>query len=262
MRTLRTPGCSYSKDKGLELYAPRSWKEMTQDQLWYVFFLLSRFQTLEEVKTYMFLRFTGIEVVRKNPGGALCYLKNEGKRRKNYFELKTWQIQSLIHQFDYIDTYESMGVRLERIQGFHAVDVKLRDVAFIDYLNMERHYQMFLTTREPIHLDRLAGLLYRTEDGNAAALSLDETERTALFFWFNYIKDLFGKMFPHFFRPAHGETVGNNFLQMANAQIRALTDGDVTKEKLVEQTPCLRALTELNEKARETADFNRKYGGN
>lgn len=255
MRILKTPGCSYSRDKGLTLHAPQSWRELTQDQLWYVFFLLSHFHELEEVKTYMFLRFTGIRVVRQTASGAWCRL---GKSKA--FHLAVWQIQSLIHQFNYIDTYENMGVRLEHIRGFHAVDVILKDVTFIDWLNMERMYQQYLKTKDCKHIDTLAGLLYRDDAGKASSTTLDEVERTSVFYWFGYVKTVFGRMFRHLFKPATEAGQEISFLELANAQLRALTDGDVTKEKQVEQTACLRALTELNEKAREADEFNKKYG--
>lgn len=258
MRILRTPGCSYSKDKGLVLKAPRSWRELTQDQLWYVFFLLTNFNSLDEVKTMMFLRFCGLKTVRQTATGAWCRLQGEGKRTA--FHLESWQIESLIGQFDYIDTYEDMGVRLESVRGFHAVDVMLRNIPFIDWLNMERLYQQYLKTQDPQRLDDLARLLYRDGEGNQATFTPDDTERTATFAWFSYIKSLYARMFPHFFKPAAGsQTKEPGYLQMANAQIRALTDGDVTKEAQVQQTDCLRALTELNEKAREAEEFRKKY---
>ena len=47
-----------------------------------------------------------------------------------------------------------------------------------------------------------------------------------------------------------------------NAEIRALTGGDITKENQVLSMDCWRALTELNEKARETQEYNEKYGHN
>ena len=252
--------CIRDRDRGLDLHAPRSWKELTQDQLWYVFFLLSRFPTPEEVKTYMFLRFTGIQVVMKVAGGARCYIRNDGKGKKHYFDIQTWQIQSLMHQFDFIDSCESMGVRLDCIQGFHAVDVILKNVAFIDYINMEQYYQKFLQTKEGKYLDQLVCVMYRDEEGNAATMQPDDVERLATFYWFGYIKSFFGKLFPHFFKPAAEVQAGNvSFLQIANAQLRALTDGDITKEEQVKHTDCLRALTELNEKAREAEEFKKRY---
>lgn len=259
MVNLITPGNVVTGNE-VNLKAPRSWRELSQGQLRYVFFLLSHLHTLEEVKTYMLLRFTGITVVRKTAQGAYCHIRNNGKGKRHYFELKTWQIQSLIHQFDYIDSYEDMGVRLERIRGFRAVDVILKDVAFINYLNMERLYQLFLSTKERSHIEKLANLLYRDKKGNPAKIKLSDAEEVAVLYWFGYVKAFFGKMFPHFFKPATGNEQGRvNFLKIANAQLRVLTDGDVTKENIVEQIPCLRALTELNEKACEAEEFKRKY---
>ena len=45
-----------------------------------------------------------------------------------------------------------------------------------------------------------------------------------------------------------------------NAQIRALTKGDITKESQVLALDTWRALTELDALAREYQEFNSKYG--
>ena len=42
------------------------------------------------------------------------------------------------------------------------------------------------------------------------------------------------------------------------AQVRALTDGDITKQQAVFETDCWAALTELDEKAREAEEFKQK----
>ena len=47
--------------------------------------------------------------------------------------------------------------------------------------------------------------------------------------------------------------------ESVNAQIRALTKGDVTKEKDVLALDTWRALTELDALAKEYEEFNRKY---
>ena len=72
------------------------------------------------------------------------------------------------------------------------------------------------------------------------------------------------KYFPFLLKPA-GEGESSEIPDMRavmNAQIRALTGGDITKEKEVMSMDCWRALTELNEKAREQQEFNQKYGRN
>ena len=68
--------------------------------------------------------------------------------------------------------------------------------------------------------------------------------------------------FPHFFRKresADGEPPTEvHFIDLYNAQMRALTGGDVTKEKTVLALDCWRALTELEAKAREAEELERK----
>ena len=152
-------------------------------------------------------------------------------------------------------------VWLERVCGCHAVDVKLTDLTFIDYLNAEACYQGFLRTRNPDRLRELGRILYRDGEDNAPKrFEPDMVERLGCFCWFTYAKAEFARQFPHFFKPVPNGGGEADFLKLVNAQIRALTGGDVTKEKEIEQIPCWRALTELNEKAREAEEFNAKYG--
>lgn len=45
---------------------------------------------------------------------------------------------------------------------------------------------------------------------------------------------------------------------VTDAQLRLLTDGDVTKEDAVRRVDCKRALTELNAKAKEAREMQAK----
>lgn len=55
------------------------------------------------------------------------------------------------------------------------------------------------------------------------------------------------------------KNIGEQVTEAMNAQIRALTKGDITKEKEVLAMDCWRALTELNAQAKEYEELNRKY---
>lgn len=79
------------------------------------------------------------------------------------------------------------------------------------------------------------------------------------------LKDLFARQFPEFFQPAGSASDGNllgttpsSVEASMNAQIRALTKGDVTKEAEVLALDTWRALTELNAQAREYKELNAK----
>ena len=242
----------------MQLWAPQSWKELSQEQLRMVFRLMWTEDDRVAIKTKMFFLLSGLEVEQKIPGGVRCRVQ-QGMGTQ-YVNVMAWQGEQLMHQFDYVDSYEDMGVRLEKVDGLEAVDVDMHGVSFGDWLQIDKHYQAFLHSHEPEMLCGMARFLYRDSEGGIAGhVRLDEAEMACCLFWVGYVKTKFARMFRHFFAPAQGG--GNvNFVESMNAQIRALTDGDVTKEQMVFDTDCWRALTELNEKAREAEEFKRKYG--
>lgn len=260
IKILRTKRPLFSDDKKtVNFFGPRCWQELNQDQLRYVLFLLSTYSDHVVVKTYMFIRFSGIHVISRDKFGWKCFVRVLGKRK--FITLQPWQIESLISQFNYIDNYEMRDVRLEKINGLRAVDPELHGFRFADYLNAEKYYQAYNINKNDRFLKQLALILYRKRNGSMARkIKMDRAELLGVFLWYSYVKYRFSKAFPHFFKKIPIESAGSyDFIQSMNAQIRALTEGDVTKEDLIFNTDCWRALTELDQKAREAEEFNAKY---
>lgn len=253
----------------VNLHAPTSWAQLSQSQLRYVFWLLATFADATVVKTYMFVRFTGIDILRRSRFGWKCACKPDGHRRRRVFFLHTWQIGSFLKQLSWVDSTETMDNRLDVVCGLHAVHPLLQEdadtkriVPFGDYLCMEQQYQLFHATRDERHIDKLASFLYRRPDfSRPDSMTLSPAERLATLAWFAHIKFVMAHAFPHLFRKADGDADISplSILQSVNTQLRALTDGDITKERAVRQTDCWRALTELDAKAREAEDFRRKF---
>ncbi len=272
LSTLSADPALLTPDGHLQLFCPRSWSEMSQEQLRYALHTIGcGMYSPTEVRILLLLRFTGIGVGKRTPYGWACTVpavnaraKNPRIRRHNFY-LQAWQVQDFISQLEYVDSYEAFDVRLESIGGFKAVDALLRDVPFGDYLHMEKHYQGYLQTKEMKHAIGLARFLYPypIEDGDNAQTpleSIDDAELTNCVMWFSYVKKYFSRLFTHFFKPvANVSAKSANWLNQMNAQIRALTDGDITKEDAVRAKQCYRALTELDAKAREAEEFRRKY---
>lgn len=255
----KTVPSTLSADGVLHLTCPRSWKEMTEEQLRYALHVIGcGLYSSVEGRTLMLLRFCSIEVTRKTPYGWACSLpicSSDGKKqRRHHFFLQSWQVQDMIKQLEFVDSYEAFDVRLESIQGFKAVDPLLHRVMFQDYLNMEKYYQGYLATKEQRYAIGLAKLLY---PGGVKAI--DDAELTNCVMWFSYVKKQFSKSFRHFFKPAPDGGKSVDWVEQMNAQIRALTDGDITKESAVLEKDCWRALTELDAKAREAEEFRKKY---
>lgn len=252
----KTAHSTLSADGVLRLTCPRSWAEMTQEQLRYAFHVIgSGLYSSVEGRTLMLLRFTGIKVEHKVLDGWACTVdvtNDKGKRLSHLFVLKSWQVQDMIGQLGYVDSYETMSVRLESIQGHKAVDAMLHGVRFHDYLQMEKYYQGYLQTQEKEYATGLARHLY------PGAEEADVAEVTCCVMWYSYVKKQLAKFFPHFFRPA-AQGKAADWLEQMNAQIRALTDGDITKEQAVFDKDCWRALTELDAKSREAEELRKKY---
>lgn len=253
---------SISSDKVLHLHCPSRWGELSQEQLRYTLEMIGcGLYSDVEVRTYMLFRFCGIEVLKKRPSAVSCRVRLENGKW-HFFDMQEWQIQDMIGQLAFIGKPEEMDVRLEGIQTFRAVDRLLHGVSFMDYMNLELCYQGWLHNKSNERVEAMARILYRDEKGHMPEkLDLDQAELTGTLFWFYHIKREFARYFPHFFKPVNGES-GDKYdhLEAFNAQMRALTEGDVTKERKIQRTDCWRCLTELDAKAREAEEFKKKYG--
>ena len=269
LRTLRTHRPTFSADGSIDLYAPTSWQKMTQTQLRYVLMLLSMFDNLATVKTYMLIRLSGIHIegytVRTShdePQSYRCWFRPAWWKPRRWFTLQVWQVQSFIRQFDFIDPFDGMDVRLERIHGCRAVDDILDHYPFGDYLLAEQYYQLAVSSGKPEMIEKLATFLYVKRNGkHPKRLSLSPAEQMGTLRWFAHIKAHFAERWPYFFRRVDTdiEEMDIDLMGAMDAQIRALTEGDITKEETIKALPCWRALTELNEKAREAKEFHEKY---
>ena len=251
-----------NKDRRLSLTIPKGWDELTQRQLRYVLTLIMLFPP-EEVKAYMIIQLSGMKILKRTADGWLFSIRERWWKRRRICLISAEEIASLLHLCDFIDSYDNLNTRLVSVDGCRAVDKCLHGVSFGDYLNMENLYQGYLMTKKREKLTRMAKYLYRTYDNKAPEdIECSEVEAFGVFVWYTYIKSVLARFFPHFFTRINtspsGEAEPVDMLAQMNIQIRALTDGDVTKEEMILNQDCWRALTELDAKAHEAAEFNKK----
>lgn len=247
-----------SKRIRVNLIVPRSWEELSQEQLKYYFFVLTMCRSAAEVKTYCLCRWSGLEVLYPYGEGFMC------RHEQREFVLQPLQVAAAIQSLDWTDTLPTSPVRLERIGRYRALPADFQEVPFETFIICDNLYQGYLSAKDDQLLDDLARVLYQS-----AKVRPDAAERIGVFYWFASLKEMFARQFKHFFQPLSAHDDGNMFNQgksqyeiiyhAVNAQIRALTKGDVTKEKEVLAIDTWRALTELDALAKEYEEFNRKY---
>ena len=252
-RTRLTTRATSSADH-IDLAAPTTWEELNDDQLRYVLTMMVEGVDVETLAILCFIRFTGIFVRRRTREGYVCELG------KSVFFLRAWQIAEFAGQFDFLRHPERCRRRLEAIGGGKAPDVDLHGVEFRVYLTAENLYQAVavaaqggeLQEEQKSALDELIRITYDVPSG-----SFSDVERLSVFLWWTYVKTNFREMFPRLFRPGNPNGEYDPMAAM-NAQIRALTDGDITKEETVFTSDVWRALTELEAKMRDYDTINSK----
>ncbi len=239
----------------LNLSLPTSWAELSDKQLRYVYFLLAGEYTAAEIHALCLTRWGALAVKGSNAEAGTIEVQHHGKR----YTLLLSQIADAAATLSWLDSFPAVPVRLSAIAGHQALPADFAGVTLETLLSCDNYYQGFLLTRKEDLLDELARLLY-----DAPNLAPDPAERVSVFYWFTALKAHLARLFPHFLQAAGSDTLGSalsprRVQEAMNAQIRALTKGDITKEQQVLAMDCYRALTELDAQAKEYQELKAKF---
>jgi hypothetical protein len=238
----------------INFIVPQGWHELSDKQLRYVYQLLANDFATDEIKTLCLLQWSGTKVIgRQNSGSYLL------KRGKIIFEVTPLTLAELLPYLDWLATFPTAPVRLSKINRQHALPADFSEVPFETFIICDNLYQGYMQTHDDELLDQLGSTLYGKD------ITFKPYERINIFYWFASLKDSFARKYSDFFQPIDaandGNLLGNPSLNVEaamNAQIRALTKGDVTKESEVLALDTHRALTELNAQALEYKQLNEK----
>ena len=262
----------------IDLKLPTKWEDLSDKHLRYVFALLAQGYTATEVKAYCLHRWAGLKVLHRYGNVWAC--KHDGLQ----FILAAGQVERATHALDWLDSVPTLPVRLAKIGSHRAIDAQFQGVPFETFIVCDNLYQGYLATKQDELLEQMACHLYSrkiSDEGvvisdphqNHSSLisHLSSADKVGIFYWFASLKTFFAKVFKHFFQPIDNASVdnGNMFEQQqsqfemlqnaVNAQIRALTKGDITKKQQVLSLDTWRALTELDAQAREYVEISRKF---
>jgi len=239
----------------IDFIVPQGWHELSDKQLRYVYQLLAQNFTSDEVKTLCLLHWTGTKVIGKQNGDG--YLLRKGKI---LFEITPLTIAELLPHLAWLGEMSAKPMRPVKLKHRPGIAADFSEVPFESFIICDNLYQGYLQTQSDDLLDELASVLYP-----GIKTPLAPWERIAVFYWFTSLKTSLANRYSDFFQPADTVATGNllgspsmNVEEAMNAQIRALTKGDVTKEAEVLALDTHRALTELNAQAREYKELNQQ----
>ena len=241
-------------NRKIAITLPVSWQELTDRQLYYLYDLFLDNLSADQIKTYCFFLWGKIRIHD--------YIVRHDKET---FKVSRELIASAIHELDWIVEIPEYPVRISRIRKHAALPADFQGVEFEKYIYCDNLYQGYLSTQKQELLNEMAGILY-----NAPGIKTNAAEKLSTFYWFASLKELFSRTFPSFLRPAgsmtsenlleQGAPLGRRLQEAMNAQIRALTKGDITKEREVLSMDTWRALAELDAQAKEYEELKKQYG--
>jgi hypothetical protein len=251
----------------LNLTAPRSWQELTPKQLLYLSWLLTQNDfSVTSLHCLAFVRLTGIRILGESEDGWLC---RYGRR---IFTLSAEQSASFSKQFAWITSPSGEVTPPYLMAKMTHVDTRLNMTPLKQYLSLENYYQAFIFTHDEYHLSCLCAAFYtggmkfndnRTAERSKAFAPLPLHVRYTVFLWYYHLKGVLEEFFPHFLERAKTilEDEAPSFPNMRlviDNMIRALTGGDVTKAEAVYMTDTWTALAELDAKALEYKEYEKR----
>ncbi len=227
----RTPPSS-----SVSIGIPTSWAGLTDEQFLYIAELLAGGRhAVEDVRALL------VSHLALAAGATLQ-------------DLTTADFSTALDTLEWIGEPPTAAVRPNTLRGRPAVHPLLSGVIFSAYISAENYYQGYLASRDNAALDEIGALLY---PGLPSPLSAGE--RYIILLWVSSLKTEYTQLFPDLFRSSNSEfATPPEQREVMNAQIRALTGGDVTKTASVLATDTLTALTELNAKAREAREMEER----
>lgn len=241
----------------ISIFVPKSWQELTDRQLYYIYNLFADNLSSGQIKTFCLMKWGRMKVVCRYGNG---YMLQQGKKK---FVVTAELLADAIHALDWIDVLPSSPVCISSIGRAKAVDATFVGVPLEKYLYCDNLYQGYLETQNPALLAQMAAVLYDKE-----SLHINQAEKISIFYWWAALKSMFARSFPAFLQPMPADMnnilddndIGKRLKESMNSQIRALTKGDITKEKEVLAMDTWRALTELESQAKDYEEIKRKYG--
>lgn len=236
----------------IDIKVPTCWQQLSDKQLRFVFKLLNGNFSLPQVKALCLLKWAKMKILRRE--GSIFIMKYN----KQTFPVTALQITEVTQSMEWLGDFPVYPVRLSRIGLHRPIPANFQGVPFGTFLALDNLYQGYLQTRKHDIAIDMARIMYQSKHIH----HLSKVEEINVFYWFTSVKRYFANMFTHFFSTSEDELdeKSMSFSQLQdnmNTQIRALTGGDITKEKEVLEMDCWRALTELNAKAKDYEELEK-----
>ena len=221
----------------IDITLPKSWLALTAKMYKTVCeaFAAAHLSVLD-IKIALMLRWANISVCQSEENHHLIKIKT-GKTVQ-LIELSDEEIYNMSYAMNWLKDLPPVSLRPAMICGRRARDKGLESLTFEQFIVLD---------------NTLLGLLRRFRP--------KPWQMTAILFWISGAKKMFAKRYPTFFQPAASKQKridADIIRRNVETMLRALTKGDITKDRQIRDAPLYAALAELEAIAIESEQLKAK----
>lgn len=264
LRLKRKTDASFSVDENgythLALKLPTGWSKLNPDQLQYICMLLANGVEMNELKHYCFLRFGHFKVVSRWGDKWIIGIRQGLFKRREFHFTASELAKISCRWLGWMDEKPRDLIRIQLYKKkYRAINAQLHGLRFKDFLDLENYWQGFIYTKDHRLLDRMVRIMYHYKNGNKI-FEIPDVLRFSVLLWFGAWKEFCYGHWPNLYARSISSNDNEpvDVENVTNMQIRALTGGDITKEKEVLDMDVWRALTELDAKALDAKEQRRQ----
>jgi hypothetical protein len=272
--------------KRLDLKIPETWNHLSRKQLLYVCRLYILNLTELKFKTWVFIKFTGIKALpHRIIAGRLYYFFRKYNTR---FSLTPDELLWFLHSVDYLLSESKLTINhfpVFRILGkrFFGPSNNCYNISVMEFLLAEQMLEAFNRTHQLKYLRLICAILYRTQrkpyNPNSPDYNGDRREPFNDFIfkrrerWFRllskpklYIVYIFFvgcrnaliEKHPYLFSNTQVSSEPVNYAEALKQVLISLNQGDITKNREIQQTQVWEAFGQLNEMARQVKQIKKR----
>lgn len=242
----------------IDVSLPNGWSELSQKQLRFVFDIIARGESKESLITLCFLRWSGVRVLAHDRKSGR-YLLSFGKQ---IFGVSSVEMTQWMRPLGWLAEMPDYPVCIRKVGRHKSVEPSFSEVPYDKYVDSVFLWNNFVSSESDQVIKMLVKVLYGFKPKR-----LKPWLKINVIYWISSLNNYLAAEYPHLFGKAAKNADGTGslgggstvpVLESVNAMIRALTKGDVLKEKDVLKVDTHRALNELEALGREFDDLKAK----
>ena len=245
------------RPKEIHLKVPAAWEELNDEDLHIAYNMTINSRLVDVAKVVFFMNRNGLQLRPLSDGNPEGLFSRNGRR----LPMTAADFALVLEELSWMEEEPRFpSPRLIAYGHGSHIDPLLHDVPFFDYLKIENLWQGYLRSQDKEALLSIAHIIYRDKEIWRKDERMEEEGMVyGVAVWCKHLHEFFFSKWSDLFRTSpNPDAPAPDLEEVMNAEIRALTGGDITKEAQILSSDTWRALTELNEKAREARELNER----